>query len=83
MKFPKEKRKTLFAFLAMVCSFVITDTSIVLTHQKVPDKSLHPHLPDIALDNITKVRWLNDAADVLVIFSIIMSVVIVALHRHR
>lgn len=82
-KFPKEKRKALLAFLAMVFGFVINDIAIVLTHQKVPDKSLHPHLPDITLDNITKIRWLNDVADILVILSILMSAAIIILHRHR
>lgn len=82
-KFPKEKRKLLFAFLAMVAGFIINDVSIVLTHQKVPDKQFHPPLPDIMLDNVTKVRWLNDVADVLVILSILLSVSIIALHRHR
>lgn len=82
-KFPKEKRKLFLAFLAMVFSFVLNDISIVLTHQKVPDKSLHPPLPDFALDNITKIRWLNDVADILVVLSIIMSAVMIILHRHR
>lgn len=82
-KFPKEKRKTFLAFLAMVFGFIINDIAIVLTHQKIPDKSLHPPLPDLALDNITKIRWLNDVADILVILSIVMSAVIITLHRHR
>lgn len=82
-KFPKEKRKLLFAFLAMVGGFIINDVSIVLTHQKVPDKQFHPPLPDIILDNVTKIRWLNDVADVLVILSILLSASIIALHRHR
>ncbi len=82
-KFPKEKRKLLYAFLAMVCGFIINDIAIVLTHQKIPDRTLHPPLPDITLDNVTKIRWLNDAADILVVLSIIMSAVIIVLHRHR
>lgn len=82
-KYPKEKRKTLFAFIAMIFSFILSDVSIVLTHQKVPDKTLHPPLPDIFLDNVRKVKWLNDVADILVIVSVITSLLIVMLHRHR
>lgn len=67
----------------MVFGFVINDIAMVLSHQKVPDKSLHPHLPDVTLDNVTKIRWLNDVADILVILSIIMSAAIVILHRYR
>lgn len=67
----------------MVISFILNDISIVLTHQKVPDKNLHPPLPDIFLDNIRKIKWLNDVADILVIISVIMSLTIVMLHRHR
>lgn len=83
VKFPKEKRKLFLAFLIMVLGFLINDISIVLTHQKVPDKNLYPPLPDVSLDNITKIRWLNDLADILVIISILMSAAIVILHRHR
>jgi hypothetical protein len=46
-KYPKERRKAVIAFFLMAFGFICNSISIVLTHQKVPDRDLHPHLPDI------------------------------------
>lgn len=82
-KFPKERRKAVIGFFLMALGFICNSISIVLTHQKVPDRTLHPPLPDISLDNFTKHRWLNDVADILVIFCTFSSIGIIILHRHR
>ncbi|KAJ6646321.1 Phosphatidylcholine:ceramide cholinephosphotransferase 1 [Pseudolycoriella hygida] len=81
-EFPQEKRKTLIAIFATICTIVINDISNVLTHQKVPDRNLHPPLPDITLDNVTKIRWLNDVADILATLSLITILSTIVLHRH-
>ncbi|CAG7818315.1 unnamed protein product, partial [Allacma fusca] len=36
--FPKEKVKTVLAFLFLTVSFVLNATSIALTHDRVPDR---------------------------------------------
>ncbi|OXA50461.1 phosphatidylcholine:ceramide cholinephosphotransferase 1 isoform X1 [Folsomia candida] len=82
-QFPKERRKAVIAFFLMAFGFICNSISIVLTHQKVPDRNLHPPLPDISLDNITKHRWLNDVADILVILLLLSSICLIVLHRHR
>jgi len=51
--------------------------------KKIPDRTLHPPLPDFGLDHLTKQRWLNDVADVIVIVCILSSICLVILHRHR
>ncbi|ODN03753.1 Phosphatidylcholine:ceramide cholinephosphotransferase 2 [Orchesella cincta] len=81
--FPKERKKTVVAFALMAVGFICNSISIFLTHQKIPDRNLHPPLPDIALDNITKKRWLNDLSDIIVIICTLTSAVLIISHKHR
>jgi hypothetical protein len=82
-KYPKERKKTLVAFMLLVIGFILNSISIVLTHQKVPDRTLHPPLPDFSLDNITKHRWLNDVADILVIICTFIIAFVIIYNRYR
>ncbi|CAL8110207.1 unnamed protein product [Orchesella dallaii] len=81
--FPKERKKTVIALAMMAVGFSCNSISIFLTHQKIPDRNLHPPLPDIALDNITKKRWLNDLSDIIVIICTLTSAILIISHKHR
>lgn len=79
----KERKKTLYAFFLLVFSLFVNSCSIALTHQKVPDREKYPPLPDFILDRVTKHRWLNDVADVLVIISVWSCVFLILFHQYR
>ncbi len=82
-RYPKEKRKTVIAFLILCCNFVLATLSLALTHERVPDRKIYKPLPDIILDNITTQDWALDVSDILVAGSTLATAVVMLLHRHR
>ncbi|XP_021950004.1 phosphatidylcholine:ceramide cholinephosphotransferase 2 [Folsomia candida] len=83
LKYPKEKRKTVIAFLVLSCNFVLATLSLALTHERVPDRNIYKPLPDIILDNVTAQDWALSVSDVLVAISTLATAVVMLLHRHR
>jgi shingomyelin synthase len=82
-KYPKEKRKTFFALGLLVLGFILNSISIALVHDRVPDRNKYPPLPDALLDNIHIIPELMKVPDVFVIIIVLMSMVVIGLHRHR
>ncbi|XP_057335598.1 phosphatidylcholine:ceramide cholinephosphotransferase 2-like isoform X2 [Microplitis mediator] len=81
-RFPKEKWKTVFAFLFMVFNFILTTTSLAMLHERVPDRSVDP-LPDIVLDNIEAQNWALDVSEILIIIISNSAALLVIFHKHR
>lgn len=80
-KFPKERWKTCVALLFVALSFVLTTTSLSITHElRKPDGK---PLPDIVLNNIPYHAWALDVSEVLIMFSTLMAAFTVLLHKHR
>ena len=64
----------------MGTGFLATTTSLVLTHERVPD--VQP-LPDIVLDNFTYRAWGLDVSEYLLSICLVSAVLLVLLHKHR
>jgi len=77
---PGEWYKSLIALLFMGTGFLATTTSLVLTHERVPD--VQP-LPDIVLDNFTYRAWGLDVSEYLLSICLVSAVLLVLLHKHR
>uniref|UniRef100_A0A3B4A7Q9 Sphingomyelin synthase-like domain-containing protein n=1 Tax=Periophthalmus magnuspinnatus TaxID=409849 RepID=A0A3B4A7Q9_9GOBI len=56
-RLPKEWWKTGIAFMYAVFNLVFTTVVITVVHERVPDKSLNPPLPDKFFDYIDRVTW--------------------------
>jgi len=82
-RYPKEKKKTVIAFLLLSCNFVLATLSLALTHERLPDRETYKPLPDIILDNVTPQDWALYVSDILVASSVMATSVVMLLHRHR
>ncbi|KAM9834985.1 phosphatidylcholine:ceramide cholinephosphotransferase 2-like [Syngnathus typhle] len=56
-RLPKEWWKTGVAFLYAVFNLVFTTVVITIVHERVPDKSVSPPLPDKFFDYVARVPW--------------------------
>lgn len=56
-RLPKEWWKTGVAFLYAVFNLVFTTVVITVVHERVPDKSVSPPLPDKFFDYVDRVPW--------------------------
>lgn len=79
-RFPPEKLKTLVAFIWMVMNFLLTLTSLALTHERVPE--VRP-LPDIVLDNVPTFDWALSVSEAIILVLVYSAFIAVILHRHR
>ncbi|XP_040887632.1 phosphatidylcholine:ceramide cholinephosphotransferase 2-like isoform X1 [Toxotes jaculatrix] len=56
-RLPKEWWKTGVAFLYALFNLIFTTVVITIVHERVPDKSLNPPLPDKFFDYVDRVPW--------------------------
>lgn len=56
-RLPKEWWKTGVAFLYALFNLVFTTVIITIVHERVPDKSVSPPLPDKFFDYVDRVPW--------------------------
>jgi len=80
-KFPVEKWKTCVALLFVLLNFILTTTSLSITHELRRPQS--KPLPDITLDSLPYHAWALDISEVLIMFSTLMAAFTVLLHKHR
>lgn len=81
--YPEEKLKTAIAALLAYLGFTITATSIVLTHERVPDRENYGPLPDVVLDHLQPIDWALDCSEYIIIISINSACLLLLFHRHR
>ncbi|KAK0175485.1 hypothetical protein PV327_009232 [Microctonus hyperodae] len=82
-RFPKEKWKTVLAFIFMVFNFILTTTSLAMLHERVPDRSVYGPLPDIILDNVEVQDWALSVSEVLIVIVSNSAMIFVIFHKHR
>ncbi|KAK3888973.1 hypothetical protein Pcinc_007004 [Petrolisthes cinctipes] len=79
-RFPKEKFKTLLAFVFLFFNWVLTTCTLSMTHERVPN---YAPLPDAVLDSIEVQEWGLTVSEILIIVSIYICILVVLFHKHR
>ncbi|XP_014207272.1 phosphatidylcholine:ceramide cholinephosphotransferase 2 isoform X2 [Copidosoma floridanum] len=82
-RFPKEKGKTVLAFIFMTANFILTTTSLAVVHERVPDRNVYGPLPDVVLDNVEAQDWALAVSEIIIIIVSNSAMVFVIFHKHR
>ncbi|XP_063699466.1 phosphatidylcholine:ceramide cholinephosphotransferase 2-like isoform X2 [Culicoides brevitarsis] len=82
-RFPKEKWKTLIAFIILGVNFFIATFVLALVHDRVPDRDKYGPLPDIVLDNVTANDWALSVSEVQIMVVTNICILLVIFHKHR
>ncbi|VDL59181.1 unnamed protein product [Hymenolepis diminuta] len=69
----------LYCFL----SLGVTSYVMVLAHERLPDISKYPPLPDILLDNLPYIPWAFEAAEMICIVLALIWTLVLVFHKHR
>ena len=64
----------------MVFNFLLTLTSLAITHERVPDTA---PLPDVVLDNVPTGAWALKVSEITIMVLVTSAFLVVLLHRHR
>lgn len=67
----------------MVGNFILTTTSLAITHERVPDRNTYGPLPDVILDHIDAHDWALSVSEVLIMIVSNSAIVLVFFHKHR
>lgn len=81
--FPKECNKLLVSGFYVIVSFLWTAFTMVLVHERVPDKEKYPPLPDIVLDNLPLIPYAFKLTEVCGILLFVIFAIIILCHKHR
>jgi len=79
--FPRERWKSVCAFIFVILAFLTTTTSLSITHELRP-ASAKP-LPDLLLDNIPYYTWALDVSEILIMLITSICAIVVICHKHR
>lgn len=78
---PRERCKTVVALFFLAVNFLLTTTSLSITHELRQAKA--DPLPDVVLDNIHYYAWALDISEILIMVSTTICAVVVIFHKHR
>lgn len=78
-----EYKKTLVSFLYSLVAAFATSYTMVLAHDRVPDKTKHPPLPDIFLDNIPLIPYAFKLTEYCGLSLMFIWICILLFHKHR
>lgn len=75
--------KTCISAFYCFLSLGVTSFIMVLAHERLPDISKYPPLPDILLDNLPHIPWAFEAAEMICIFLFFIWMTVLVFHKHR
>ncbi|KAF6771816.1 hypothetical protein AHF37_09516 [Paragonimus kellicotti] len=73
-------------FVSALYAFIvagITAFVMVIAHERLPDMSKYPPLPDLLLDNLPHITWAFKAAEWVGVLLMFMWIIILFFHRYR
>jgi len=82
---PAEMHKTVVGAVVLAVCFILNTLSLVLTHQRQPDRNTTKPLPDIIMDNLPFPVFDDGLyiAEVMIMICVISTLTLVTLHRFR
>ena len=80
---PKERWKTIMAFLYVLLVSWWTAFVMVVVHDRVPDMEKYPPLPDILLDNIPLIPGAFEMCELCGMVLMCIWVIVLIFHKHR
>jgi len=78
-----ELTKLLISYCYMFLVFMLTAFTMVIVHDRVPDMTKYPPLPDIVLDNVPYIPWAFAACEATAIVLLTILLVMLVFHKHR
>ena len=78
-----EKWKTIVAYVYMTLAVILDSFLVVVVHNRTPDRTRYPPLPDLFLDNIPYMPWGFQAAEIIILTMGFIMLVLAILHKHR
>lgn len=75
--------KVVISFLYFFLATAITSCVMVLAHERLPDMSKYPPLPDLFLDNLPYISWGFAAAEFVGIILSVIWLFILIFHKYR
>lgn len=82
-RFPPEKWKTFLGFVFLTVNMAWTLTVLSIVHERMPDRTKSPPLPDIFFDVFPPVDWALDVSEFIIIISVWLTVLMIIMHKHR
>ncbi|XP_076365605.1 phosphatidylcholine:ceramide cholinephosphotransferase 2-like isoform X2 [Tachypleus tridentatus] len=82
-KFPSEKWKTFVAFIFMSWNLVLNLTCLSIVHERMPERTKFPPLPDIFFDLFLPAEWALDVSEGIIVVAVWSTLFIVFIHRNR
>jgi len=80
---PKERWKTVVAFLYGMLVSWLTALVMTVVHDRVPDMNKYPPLPDLILDNVPHIDWAFEMTEITGMTLLLIWIAVVLLHKHR
>ncbi|XP_055304599.1 phosphatidylcholine:ceramide cholinephosphotransferase 1-like isoform X2 [Sitodiplosis mosellana] len=81
--FPKEKWKTLTAFVILAANMTLATVSLSLVHERLPDRKAYKPLPDVFLDNVHEEEWALNVSEILIMIQANCCIALITFHKHR
>ena len=75
--------KTALSFIYVFLVFLLTSFVMVIVHDRVPDTTKYPPLPDLFLDNIPHIPWAFQVCELVGSILCVIWTVILFFHKHR
>lgn len=82
-RFPSEKWKTFLAFTFMSLNLVLNLTCLSIVHERMPDRTKYPPLPDIFFDLFPPADWALDVSEEIIVIAVWLTLFIIFIHRSR
>lgn len=78
-----DRKKTLSAFLLVLCTIYFCSFIITIVDERLPDPKNFPPLPDLILENIEQIPWAFAVTEKLILVEMTTLFTIILLHRHK
>jgi len=78
--FPREPGKTLVSLVLLGVCALVTDISLAVTHEHVPQTA---PLPDVVLDSVPTQEWGLKVSEYIILVCIVVTLLVTFMHKHR